>query len=135
MKTRFPQSVLVVALGAACTVSAQPAKWGPTWSEVSGERYSRVAKNTFPAIVKSVDGRHYTNRVVKVEPGAHRVVVQSPNRKGFHGSDQAMEFAIEPCVRYYINAEFETSVGAAWTPVIAYKERIPGCKLPKQQPG
>jgi hypothetical protein len=132
MKTALAGGVVTVALCAAATVSAQPAKWGPTWSELSGERYSKVAKNTFHAIVKSVDGRHYTDKVVKVEPGVHRVVVQSPNRKGFKGSDEAMELAIEPCVRYYINAEFETSVGAAWKPVIAYKERVAGCKLPQK---
>ena len=132
MKATFAKGMVVVALCATSMVSARPAKWGPTWSELSGERYSRVAKNTFHAIVKSVDGRHYTDKVVKVEPGVHRVVVQSPNRKGFHGSDEAMELTIEPCVRYYINAEFENSVGAAWKPVIAYKERVPGCKLPQK---
>lgn len=132
MKTALAGGVLAVTVFATGMASGQPAKWGPTWSELSGARYSKVAKNTFHAIVKSVDGRHYTDRVVKVEPGVHRIVVQSPNRKGFHGSDEAMELAIEPCVRYYINAEFETSVGAAWKPVIAYKERIPGCKLPQK---
>ena len=132
MNTLFPRSALVVALFAAGAVWAQPPKWGPTWSEVSGERYSKVAKNTFGAIIKSVDGRHYTDRVVKVEPGTRRVVVQSPNRKGFRGSDHAIQLAIEPCVRYYINAEFETSVGAAWKPVIAYQERVPGCKIPQK---
>jgi hypothetical protein len=121
---------LLVLAGTCASAAAQPAKWGPTWSEVSGERYSRVAKNAYPAIIKSIDGKHRTERVVKVEPGVHRVVVQSPNRKGFRGSDEAMEITFEPCVRYYINAEFETSVGAAWKPVLAQKERVPGCKLP-----
>jgi hypothetical protein len=130
MKTFLARVVLIVALGAAVSVSAKPAKWGPTWSELSGERYSKVAKHTLPAIIKSVDGRHYTDKVVKIEPGARRVVVQSPTRKGFKGSDEVMELTIEPCVRYYINAEFESSVGAAWKPVIASKERVAGCKLP-----
>jgi hypothetical protein len=132
MKSLLASSLPAIALGAAVAVSAQPEKWGPTWSELSGERYSKVAKNTFHAIVKSVDGRHHTGKVVKVEPGVHRVVVQSPNRQGFRGSDEAMELAIEPCMRYYINAEFESSVGAAWKPVIAYRERVPGCRLPQK---
>ena len=133
MKASLTQCVLVAALGAACSVPAQAAKWGPTWSELTGERFSKIAKNTFGAIIKSVDGNHYRDRVVKVEPGTRRVVVQSPDHKGFRGTDEAMELAIEPCVRYYINAEFESSVGAAWKPVIAHQQRIPGCKLPQKQ--
>ena len=45
-------------------------KWGPTWSEVTGTRYFRATMNRAPAIIKSVDGRNYVDRIVKIEPGS-----------------------------------------------------------------
>ncbi len=104
-------------------------KWGPTWSEVTGARYSRTVMNRAPAIVKSVDGRNYTDRIVKIEPGHRNVVVQSPPRGGFPGQNRTMAMEIAPCKRYYINAQFDSSVGPEWKPVVAYVERIAGCKI------
>jgi hypothetical protein len=106
-------------------------KWGPTWGEITGSRYSRAKMHRLPAIIKSIDGKHYLDRVVKIEPGERTIVIQSPNRKGFRGSDQTLNLAIEPCKRYYINAQFESSVGTDWQAVVDYVEPIPGCKVPK----
>jgi hypothetical protein len=120
--------LLLAILLAAATCTAQPAKWGPTWSELTGERYSKVTMNNEDAIIKSVDGRHYTSRVVKIDPGQRVIVVQSPARKGFRGSDQTLDLEIEPCVRYYITAQFESAVGPDWHPIVSRREPIPGCK-------
>ena len=108
-------------------------KWGPTWSEVTGTRYFRAAMNRAPAIIKSVDGRNYTDRIVKIEPGKRMVVVQAPSRKGFPGSSKNMTMEIAPCKRYYLNAQFDSSVGPEWKPVVAYVESIPGCRITKAQ--
>ena len=113
------------------TDAAALEKWGPTWSEVTGTRYFRATMNRAPAIIKSVDGRNYTDRIVKIEPGKRMVVVQSPPRKGFQGSNKHMTMDIAPCKRYYINAQFDGSVGLEWKPVVAYVERIAGCKITK----
>ena len=104
-------------------------KWGPTWSEVTGYRYSKAKMNRLPAIIKSIDGRDTTFRVTKMDPGERTIVVQSPQRKGFRGSDQTLKMMIEPCKRYYINAQFESSVGSDWEAVVDYVEPIAGCKL------
>ena len=109
-------------------VSASAARWGPTWSEVSGERYSKATMHRYPAVIKSVDGRHYTDRVLKIEPGSRTIVVQSPMRKGFRGSDQELKLDIEPCKRYYVNAQFKSGTGPDWEPVVAKVEPIAGCK-------
>ena len=104
-------------------------KWGPTWSEITGTRYYRTVTNRAPAIIKSIDGRNYTDRIVKIEPGHRTVVVQSPSRGGFPGQNKTLTMDIAPCKRYYINAQFDSSVGPDWKPVIAYIERISGCKI------
>ncbi len=36
---------------------------------------------------------------------------------------------VEPCKRYYINAQFENNVSIDWTPVIDYVDTIAGCKV------
>ena len=120
--------LLAILLAAATRCMAQPAKWGPTWSELTGERYSKVTMNNEDAIIKSVDGRHYASRVVKIDLGQRVIVVQSPARKGFRGSDQTLNLEIEPCMRYYITAQFESAVGPDWHPVVSRREPIPGCK-------
>jgi len=125
------RKVVIAVLATLCVGGAgAAAKWGPTWSEVTGERYSKATMHAASAIIKSVDGRHYTTRVVKLEPGERLLVVQSPDRKGFRGSDRELKLMIEPCIRYYINAQFKSSVGTEWEPTVAKKEPIAGCKRP-----
>ena len=117
-------SCALVASGADCA-----ARWGPTWSELTGNLYSRTQMNRTAATIKQVDGKHETKRIVKVEPGARKVVVASPMRKGFHGSDATLDMTLEPCKRYYINAQFENTITQDWKPVIDYVEPISGCKI------
>ncbi|HEY2817384.1 MAG TPA: hypothetical protein VGK44_09670 [Casimicrobiaceae bacterium] len=125
----------VLLWSALYTVDASAVeKWGPTWSEVTGTRYSRITMNRSPAIIKSIDGRNYTTRVIKIEPGRRTVVVQAPPRQGLTGFDKHMPLDIAPCKRYYINAQFDSSVGPQWKPVVAYVERIAGCKITKPAP-
>jgi hypothetical protein len=126
-------TIALLALLLPVTDAAAVEKWGPTWSEVTGTRYLRATMNRAPAIIKSVDGRNYTDRIVKIEPGKRMVVVQSPARKGFQGSNKNMTMEIAPCKRYYINAQFDSSVGPEWKPVVAYVESIPGCRITKAQ--
>jgi hypothetical protein len=103
--------------------------WGPTWSELSGARYGRVALDRRPAILIRV-GRETVGSVTpyKVEPGRYDVEVQSPTHNGFRGSIKTLTLTIEPCRRYYINAQFDDPVRPDWTPVVDYVESIAGCK-------
>jgi len=129
MNTRIPFVLVIIAsLGAIDAGAAQ--KWGPTWSEVTGVRYSKVKMNLEAAVISKVDGKSYTDRVVKVAPGPREIVVRSPMRKGFSGSDETMHLDLRPCYRYYINAQFESGTGTDWQPVVTVQERIPGCKMP-----
>ena len=122
--------VVAAALAFATASAAAAAKWGPTWSEVTGNLWSRAQMNREAAVISKVDGKSETSRVVKVESGKRTVVVRAPMRKGFSGSDVTMELDLEPCQRYYINAQFRSGSGPDWEPVIAKVESISGCKKP-----
>ena len=120
---------MLVLLATAPATAAE--RWGPTWSEVSGNLYSKAQMNVTAATIKQIDGKHETKRIVKVESGEHEVVVASPMRKGFSGSDVTVRMQFEPCKRYYVNSQFESGTGPDWKPFVAMVESIPGCKIPK----
>lgn len=111
----------IALLTAACQTQ-------PTWSEVSGDRYTRDDPNRRPAILLGVGGASIGfAQPLKVAPGTYRVEVQAPPRDRFGGSVKAFTLQIEPCRRYYINAEFDNRTGPEWTPVIDHVEMIAAC--------
>ena len=130
MVVRASSVVAFVALASVPCSGAALQKWGPTWSEVTGNQWSKVAMNRTAAVISTVDGTSETARIVKMEPGKRTIVVRSPMRKGASGTNVTMELDVEPCKRYYINAQFKSGIGAAWDPVIAKVEPIAGCKKP-----
>jgi hypothetical protein len=107
--------------------------WGPTWSELSGQRYNVTIPNRRPAIIDQVDrqGAFPDPNMIKVDPGMHRLVVQGP-APGWPGGPplHVMELSVEPCKRYYINAQFENTITQAWTPVVDFVEPIGDCVVP-----
>ena len=106
--------------------------WGPTWSEVTGQRYNMTILNRRPAIIDQVDGQGAfpDPRLIKVTPGEHRLVVQGP-APGWPGGPplHVMMLNAEPCKRYYINAQFDNTITTQWQPVIDFVEPIAGCQV------
>ena len=107
--------------------------WGPTWSEITGARYNVTVVNRRPAIIDRVDdqGAFPNPRLIKVAPGEHRLVVQG-TAPGWAGGPplHVMMLNVEPCKRYYINAQFSNTIAQEWTPVVDYVEPIGDCVVP-----
>jgi hypothetical protein len=107
--------------------------WGPTWSELTGARYNVTIVNRRPAMIDRVDdqGAFPNPNLIKVVPGEHRLVVQGP-APGWAGGPplHVMMLNVEPCKRYYINAQFANSIAQEWTPVVDYVEGIGDCVVP-----
>lgn len=111
--------------------------WGPGWSEISGTRYSTTDFNRFGTSINLVDSKNPGPRVrtgyytyYKLEPGRHNIELSainpSPNWvSGINRENFIMD--LEPCKRYYINAQFENRLLADWKPIVDYVEPIPGC--------
>ena len=123
---KFLPLVLVSLLaGSGC------ATYAPTWSEVSGDRYTRSIMNRYPALIINVDGTSYSRALypIKVDPGPRDIRMQGV-LPGWPSTfpDQTLALTLEPCKRYYLNSQFENPVQPRWTPVIDYVETIPGCK-------
>ena len=103
--------------------------WGPTWSEVTGVRYNRAIADRWPARIVAVGSDSVFSVPYKVVPGTYMLAVESPRHSGFAGTIQEMRLNIEPCKRYYINAQFQDPVRPEWTPVVDEVEPIVGCRV------
>lgn len=108
--------------------------WGPTWSEVTGKQYVAVRDTTLfrrPAIIEHIDDQGaFVSDPIKVAGGTHRIQVSAPVPGWRGGSDiKVMNLEMQPCKRYYINAQFENNVSQNWTPVIDYVDPIAGCSV------
>ena len=122
------RAVIVFLLGASL---AGCAAYGPTWSEVSGNRYHRTEINRAPAVIEKIDGwSSYAQYPIKVEPGSHAIVLQGVSRWPGGAPLRTMQLTLEPCKRYYLNAQFEAPGQPRWEPVVDYVEDIGGCPFP-----
>jgi hypothetical protein len=108
------------------------ATYGPTWSEISGERYYNLTVlNRRPAIIEKVDGSSaYPSYPIKLEPGKHAIELGGPAR-GWPGGAalHTLTLDLEPCKRYYLNAQFNNPFDPTWAPVVDYVEPIAGCRI------
>ncbi len=129
------RSTVVLALGIAGLSGCQT--WGPTWSEISGSRYNVTDYNRFATAINAVDGSNpgprtgYRGRsYYKVDPGHHTIELQALNNTPYWVAGINLKNApldVEPCKRYYLNANFENRLLTDWKPVVDYVEAIPGC--------
>ena len=124
MRTR---TLLIVA--AALTASGCQTTSGPMWSEVTGVRYHRAAANRQPATIVAIGDQPVFRVPWPVAPGTYRITVESPWHDGFPGTIRDIELKLEPCRRYYINAQFAGTFGQEWKPVIDETVRIEGCRI------
>jgi len=108
--------------------------WGPTWSEVTGNRYHRTELNRMPTVIEQVDGRSSSPAGLgepnRVEPGKRVLTLSTiPPSRASAGGWRIKEYVLdaEPCKRYYVNAQFDERLSSDWTVVIDQVERIAGC--------
>jgi hypothetical protein len=129
MRKTILASTLLLGLPSALSIGGCQT-WGPTWSEISGNRYNVTVLNRRPAVIEQVDGYSaYPSYPIKVEPGEHKLVIQGP-APGWRGPNLAY-FALDtqPCKRYFVNAQFKNPIEPGFEPVIDYVEDIAGCKV------
>jgi hypothetical protein len=117
-----------VALAILASAMAGCQTWGPTWSEITGARYTAAIADRRAAILSTVGDESVGSvQPFKVHPGTYRVVVQSPRHNGFPGTNKEMTLAMDPCRRYYVNAQFDNPTTPQWEPVVDHVETIAGC--------
>ena len=120
-----------ITAGMLALLASGCATWGPTWSEVTGARYHHAIMDRRPALIEKIDGNSaFASYPIKLVPGKHEIVMQGPKPDWPGGTQlQAMTLDLEPCKRYYLNAQFDNPVQPRWTPVVDYVEPIAGCQV------
>ena len=120
------RSTLAIFLALSATGCAT---YGPTWSEISGDRYTLTTINRAPAVIEKVDGNSaYASYPIKVEPGQHEIVMKGITTGWPGGADlHTVTMTLEPCKRYYLNAQFDAPRQPRWDPVVDYVQEIAGC--------
>ncbi|MEP7247505.1 MAG: hypothetical protein ABI885_28005 [Gammaproteobacteria bacterium] len=123
--------ILVLATLVLPTAGCQT--WGPTWSELSGRRYStgEIYQYRRPAIIEQVDGQgSFAQYPIKLEPGVHQITIQGPTRRAGGGFLKTLSIDMAPCRIYYVNAQFKNNIEPEYEPVIDYVDSIAGCTVP-----
>ena len=81
-----------------------------------------------PVIINRVDDENVLANRSVVAPGAHKVTLDLPPRKGFRiATQETLDLTTRPCVRYYVAARLDSSTSQRWTPVVRSEERIGEC--------
>lgn len=106
--------------------------WGPTWSELTGARYpsGQIHQHRRPAIIEHIDDQgSWVTDPIRIAPGTHRIVIQGPTPRPGGGNLKVFMLDMEPCKRYYVNAQFNNPIDVDFEPVVDFVETIPGCTV------
>ena len=113
-------------------VAVTPALAGPfdqPYSIIEVDRMQSADSHLRKVIVNRVDDENSIDNRSVVAPGAHKVTLDLPPRKGFHTATQhTFDMATEPCMRYYVAARLVSPTLQDWEPVVRYSEPIGECR-------
>jgi hypothetical protein len=133
MKRNAVNQVICYALAMLLLGSCQT--WGPTWSEVTGVRYTLTSLGVGPVLINLIDGSSPGNtpgQPIKITPGRHTLTLQVLPPASVSGLVDLEQTVLDaaPCKRYYINGRFAASTSTDWKPFVDYEEQISGCQAP-----
>jgi hypothetical protein len=84
----------------------------------------------YPAVIVSVGKTNgwANGGDLIVDPGLQPVVIQARASRWFRRQDtNSIMVNVEPCKRYYVNAQFPDALSSEFTPVVDHVETIAGC--------
>ena len=113
---------------ATAVMAAFAGPFDQAWTTIETDPTRTPDPNVRPVFVNRVDGQNSIGNRVVIEPGSHMVTVDLPPRKGFSlGTQETFDLTTSPCMRYYIAAKLDTSVGQHWKPFVRRSELIGEC--------
>ncbi|MBL8518613.1 MAG: hypothetical protein JNM76_16740 [Betaproteobacteria bacterium] len=98
-------------------------------AEVTGMLSDAVVANRSATQILTVDGKSVEGKVVTIQSGKRTLTFHSLPIPGHRGGERkALELAVKPCTRYYINAQRKNPEAMDWDAVIGKEEPMAGCK-------
>lgn len=124
------RSTLARCIAAAAAVVLAGCASGPL-SFIEGVPLTRTDSSLYPVRIVAVDGSmHFDgpSEPVQLSPGPRHVVLEAaPSRSARKTVLKSFILQIEPCRRYYLAAQRQSSMDADWTLVEDRKEVVAGC--------
>jgi len=104
--------------------------WGDTWSEVTGVKWYDNEAYRRPSIIERVDGTSPLRQTyIRIEPGRRELTLRGTDPCWVDGGGRHdLTIDVQPCKRYYVNAQYTSKASPDWKPVIDYVWDIAGCK-------
>ena len=116
---------------AMALLAATPALAGPydqPYSIIETDTMPSADSHLRPVIVNRVDEENSQNNRSVVAPGAHKVTLDLPPRKGFPATQNTLDLTTDACMRYYVAARLDSPTLQKWQPVVRYSEPIGECR-------
>ena len=116
---------------AIALLSVAPALAGPydqPYSIIETDTMPAADSHLKPVIVNRVDEQNSIDNRAVVAPGAHKVVMDLPPRKGYPATQNTLDLTTEACMRYYVAARLDSLTLQRWEPVVRYSEPIGECR-------
>jgi hypothetical protein len=111
------------------SASAVAGPFDQPYSIIETDRSPSADAHLRPVIVNRVDDENSMDNRAVVAPGAHKVVLDLPPRKGFRTATQeTLDLVTEPCMRYYVSAELKSPTLQEWQAVVRKSEPIGECR-------
>ena len=117
---------------AVALFSVTPALAGPydqPYAIIETDTMPSADSHLRPVIVNRVDDQNSLDNRAVVAPGAHKVTIDLPPRKGFRTATQhTFDLNADACMRYYVAARLVSPTLQEWDPVVRYSEPIGECR-------
>jgi len=125
MDKRF---VVLATLAAAAAFPAAAGPYDQPYSIIATEHNASADPLERKLIMNRVGDENSRNNEFVVAPGAHKVTVDLPSRRGFQPTQVTFDLTTTACTRYYVVAKLRTQVTQDWEPVVKYEEPIGECR-------
>lgn len=103
------------------------------WAVIDGSMSKAADPKNFDVVISGVDGKLFMDgqKVRRVDPGMHMIRVTTTKVDAFGKyTYDTVPFVAEPCMRYFVAAQHESSVSTdnkRWTLVVIREEPIKSC--------
>jgi hypothetical protein len=127
----LPKNILAAVVAAGLAALAGCAT-DYHYSQIDGYRYYKAPIDTHPLIISKIDGvSTLPSAPVRVDPGPHRVAVQTyPSKIDSRGEERAIDLDVKPCTHYYLVAVKPNALMRDFDVKVEYEEPVPGCTPP-----
>lgn len=124
------RNLLLALIAAAASLPAFAGPYDQPYAILETGKKSETRKEA-PASISRIDGKSVRNprKSDPLAPGKHTIDVSFSSARGLTADNiKTLEVDAKPCMRYFINARYESPTGPKWEPVVSAGQPIGECR-------